>query len=438
MKSHCKSSLVFYVILFAFVLPFGAFASPNDSTPTQSKAPTLLYTDHVYKPTIKTVRLLLQGDELSPPLITLDGEEQLELSFDDLSQDIQTYSYTFVLCNSDWTPADLPQFDYLGSYLESEINNYSMSSGTRVPFVHYSLLLPNSDVTLTKSGNYLLKVYKDNNPDSLVLTRRFYVLDSKVSINAQMRIPNIPEYSSTHQEVQFSLLVGALAVTNPFDEIKVTVMQNFRSDNAYTNLKPQFVKEDSLIYRNEGKIIFPGVKEFRYFDTRNILTLTAMVKDYDYATNTIYLFPEEIRSFKAYDYLKDNNGRFVIGKQDAQDSVLQADYINVHFRLNTNSMFPGAKLYVFGALSDWQATPDFQLDYNFKDRAYEKDILLKQGFYNYIYAYKRDDSKEVEANLLEGSSYETENDYQILVYYHPTGSRYDQFVGLKILNSLKK
>jgi hypothetical protein len=281
-------------------------------------------------------------------------------------------------------------------------------------------------------------VYKENDPEQLVITRRFYVLDTKLTIDGTLKNPSAPQYFLTHQEVQFDLNIKDITVTNPFDEISVTVMQNFRTDNAYTDLKPQFVKQEQLIYRNDSKIIFPGLKEFRYFDSRNLLYLGQHVKEYDGQKNLLALYPDEVRSFKSYEFVKDANGNYIIGRSDARTNELEADYVNVRFRLATNNITPGSSVYVSGAFTDWQLTDDYKMEYNFTTKAYEKDILLKQGFYNYIYTYVREGETKPDADTFEGSTYETENNYQILVYYHPAGSRYDQLIGFKEMNTLKQ
>ena len=47
---------------------------------------------------------------------------------------------------------------------------------------------------------------------------------------------------------------------------------------------------------------------------------------------------------------------------------------------------------------------------------YTKKILMKQGFYNYEYWVN---SAEADGNQVEGNHFETENIYEVLVYYRP-------------------
>ena len=68
---------------------------------------------------------------------------------------------------------------------------------------------------------------------------------------------------------------------------------------------------------------------------------------------------------------------------------------------------------------------------------YFNSLFLKQGVYDYTYVWV-DKTGKPDINALEGSYFETENDYQILVYYRPSGSRWEELVGYRLLNSLKK
>ncbi|MDX2001242.1 MAG: DUF5103 domain-containing protein [Chitinophagales bacterium] len=397
----------------------------------------LQFTDYTYKPGIHTVRLYLEGMELEPPLITYSGGEQLLLSFDELGTDLQQYNYTYIHCNADWTPSNLSAYDYLTGFFEGTISNYSLSKATRLPYVHYQLNFPNEDLGLNRSGNYLLLVYANNDTSQRVLSRRFYVVDNKISVDVSLKNAATADLFLSHQEVQFDLNVKDIAITNPFDEVSVTVMQNFRPDNAYYGLKPQFIRQDKLVYRSDGKIVFPGLKEFRFFDSRNLLYLGQHIKTYHADSNVVELNADDIRAYKQYDYIKDANGAYIVGRNDARNNNLEAEYVKVRFLLGTKLMFPGSGIYVVGAFNNWQLLDSCKLDYNFSTKTYSKDVLLKQGFYNYLYTMVRD-GEAADPLALEGSNYETENNYQILVYYRPVGTRYDQLVAFRQINTLNR
>src|ERR1044072_127387 len=84
--------------------------------------------DHIYFNNIKSVKFHPPGDPLSLPVITRGAGEQLELSFDDMDNDTKNYYFSFVLCNADWSRAQVNTLDYLQGFSENRIQNYRFSS----------------------------------------------------------------------------------------------------------------------------------------------------------------------------------------------------------------------------------------------------------------------------------------------------------------------
>jgi hypothetical protein len=75
------------------------------------------------------------------------------------------------------------------------------------------------------------------------------------------------------------------------------------------------------------------------------------------------------------------------------------------------------------------------MEYNAGEKSYQATILLKQGAYDYQYLWVPDGHKAGRTELIEGDWYEAKNEYQILLYYRPRGSRYDRLISqLRIEN----
>ena len=71
-------------------------------------------------------------------------------------------------------------------------------------------------------------------------------------------------------------------------------------------------------------------------------------------------------------------------------------------------------------------------------KGYEKRLLLKQGYYNYIYVYKDNRKTQVEEGVVEGNHWETENEYTVWAYYRETGGLYDRLIALQNISSMNK
>lgn len=416
---------------------------PADSIQIDYYYPNKLqYEDAVYKENIRTVLFHVKNQQLTPAIIPLSGELQLELTFDELGEEVNYYSYQLVLCDADWTPSSLDSFDYINGFIEQDITRYQFSLNTFQPYTQYQLEIPNRNMQITKSGNYLLKVYRSGDEDDLVLTRRMIVYENFMRIEGRFSSPTLTAVLRTHQRLDFSLVHKGLNIVNPMAELNVVVLQNGRWDNALKNLKPTFMHVDELIYNFANRNLFEAGNEFRYFDFRSIRYRSERVKrleeDKEMREKHVYLkedyprTPEGIRFRINY---TDFNGRYEIGMRDGLFNYLDADYAFVHFTLPFDEPLRNGNIYLFGGFTDWQIAPRYQLKYDYEQKAYQACIYLKQGFYNYQYVLLEDGDFVPKAEPFEGNYYRTENDYTILVYHRKFGARYDRLIGIKTLNS---
>ena len=402
----------------------------------------LRYNNNVYRSDIKTPRLYLKGEPLSEPMLRLNSNEQLELSFDLLKTEAEVFSYTFIHCNADWQPSDLDPFDYIDGFLRDDIDRYEYSFRTKQDYVHYRLVFPNNNIRFRKLGNYLLKVYANDNPDDIVLTRRLMVYENVLDIDVSFLSSNLNQYYRSHQRLDFSLSTEGTDIGNPMEEIKIVLMQNGRWDNIISGLKPLFIRGHDLVYNYTDRTLFPGGDEFRFFDTRSLRQTREGVKQMNVegTENHFYLKPDLVRGEKKRIQVSftDLNGKYLIGQHDGGIFTnLDADYGYVHFQLKMDSVIQDGNLYVFGGFNDWQITPETLLHYDYQTKTYYTKIFLKQGKYDYQYVLVRDNEKkkQADASITEGNYVTTENTYHILVYHRAFNSRYDRLVGLRMINT---
>lgn len=388
--------------------------------------------DYVYVDNIKSVRFHLNGLLLTYPIVDLGSSTPLVLSFDDLDGDVKDYSYRIIHCDRDWQPSQLNAMEYLEGFTEELIDNFQYSFKTVQLFTHYRLFLPNNDMRWTISGNYLLAVYEDEGDKVPVITRRFVVVDPKIQIQPRLVRPSQVSKSRTHQEIDFSVDHERLDIRSPQIEIRAAVLQNGRWDNAVTDLKPFFTRSNELVFDYQDRIVFPAGREFRYLDLRslrfrseNISAIESYRDGYE-----VILYKDEKRTNQSFFTREDINGKFVIESYDQQDFDLSGDYADVLFTLYSPAEL-GGDVYLMGAISDWLPKEEFKMIYNPAINGYVTKVLLKQGYYEYAYGVMPDveGARTLDMDETEGNSYETQNDYTIIVYYRPFGSRYDQVIG---------
>lgn len=391
-----------------------------------------------YVENIGIVRCHTVGLDLALPVVSLRGNDQVLLSFDDLDGDAKDYYYTVQLCDHDWTVSELPTFQYLDGFESNRFQEFNYSSNTLQPYTNYQVLLPNPDIKLTKAGNYIIKVYLNDNPEELAFTQRMYVVDNKVQVNGSVIPSNSIRFRKTHQEVDFVVEHQGYPISNAFQSIEATVMQNGREDNAVMGLKPNFVRDQKLIYDYETENLFPALKEFRWVNLQSLIMLDERIKllEMFQGRQHAYVAPDPIRSYDQYVYRRDINGRFIINDQDDFDPAINGDYVLTHFTLPFNNELPSGKIYVMGGFNNWQRTAANTMTFNDKRSAYELVYPLKQGYYNYLYAYEEYPGAPLDFSLIEGNYFETENDYTILIYHRPFGQLYDALIGVKTVNTL--
>lgn len=419
-----------HLIIAPFVLLFNFFVFSQDEN--------FYYENAVFKEDIKTVLLYRDGFELSNPVLELGEDVQLVLKFDDLSGEVKDYYYTIVHCDAGWDESFISQPEYLEGFAENPINDYAYSFNTTFKYVNYQLKIPNEDIQFKTSGNYALVVFEDNDKEKVVLSKRFYVVEPLTQIDGTVRRATMDAFKGENQEVDFTIYHDQLAINNPQQEVKVVLMQNNRWDNAISDLKPLFVRPNELVYDYNRENVFVAGNEFRYFDIRtnrmngeNVAS-TDFFRPYYHKT----LMIDEVRTNKRYFEYEEMNGKYVVESQErVQDYDIDCDYVFVHFSLPLESIILGGTVNVFGALTNWNANKSNEMTWNFETSQYELNMLLKQGYYNYIYVYVPQGSTVADHENFEGSFWMTDNDYQILVYFRSLGGRYDRLVGYTQLNS---
>jgi len=367
-------------------------------------------------PNIKTI--IFKGPtEDQFPIVTL--EESVYLEFDDLTATEQDYYYKIVHCDYDWTPSQLLKSQYLDGMDNQRIINYENSYTTLQPYSNYQLEIPNNQVKLLVTGNYVLEVY--NSANDLQFSRRFVLYENLVQVGGTVKRSRDFEYLNEKQVVQFKINTTGFPVVNPKQEIKVAILQNYFWPTALYNVKPQFTVGNELIYRYDKETSFFGSNEFLNFDTKDLRTPTFAISKIGLEDlYHHYLFANDFRNDGKYTFFPDVNGDFVVRTLQGTDVSREAEYTIVHFKLPYEPEIGLDNVYVFGKFNN----------YGYMELQYP----VKQGFYNYKYVLEKEDGT-VNLNQVSGNFHFTENNYLILVYYRNFGDFFDSIIGIGTANS---
>lgn len=384
---------------------------------------------------LHTLQVVVNDDPLLPPIMNLGGGNHLEIGFDEFSHEYHRYIYKVEHCNADWSSStEIFESDYMNGFNGEPIEDYEKSFNTTVLYTHYSLRIPNENISLKLSGNYKLTVYNDEGDEPVpVLTACFSLVEPGVGIGATVSTNTDIDFNKSHQQVDFSVNYGLVKVIDPHRELKTVVMQNRRWDNCVVNPKPNIQAANKIEFTHNRQLIFPAGNEYHKFEILDVHIPTLNVDrmewfdPYYHAT----LYPNQ--TARNYLYDEDQNGAFIIRNSDDEDVATTCDYVFTHFTLKSPQL-PGGEVYLNGEWTYNRFIPEYRMTYNRETQAYEATALLKQGYYNYNYLFVPDGETQGNSGRTDGNFYETENEYIILVYHRPNGGRYDKLVGYRRMN----
>ncbi|MDW3210052.1 MAG: DUF5103 domain-containing protein [Reichenbachiella sp.] len=414
--------MIFFRLFFILCILL-AKISPN----CLAQQKEISYENKSYEPFVGTVQLypvtLNPDQELAAPIVPRGLVEKLLLQFDLLLEEYIDVQAKIVHCNADWSKSVLNDIEFLYDYNSFDLRDFEYSINANTLYVNYWFNIPRVKTT----GNYIIQVYQNGDENDLLFTRRFIVFDNNVNIQPNTRISTGVLERDFNQQIDFDIIHSRIKVTNPRTEFKIVVRQNQRWDNALTNLQPTAIRRDKslLEYRHFNmENNFKGGNEFRQADLRSYSFRGAYVAHVDPNSNPrkASVNPGKSRKHEAYSLLRDRNGGFVIATTETMGEYLACDYILTKFQIQSTQL--SHPVYVLGSFNDYQRNQKSLLRYDKLSQSYIGEVLLKQGIYDYQYWVDGPDPY-----YFEGSFYQTENNYDIIVYHKSFSDLTDKVVG---------
>ena len=377
---------------------------------------------------IASLQVVANNDWLSLPIITLNSNDFVNISFDDLTHEYHRYCYKIEHCEADWqTSSALFESDYIDGFASGNtIDDVQESTNTVQLYTHYSISLPNNKCRPKISGNYRVTIYDENDEKHVVCRAYFMIVEPSMAVHLNVTTNTDIDINGKHQQVEMAIDYGNNIVSNPQTQIKTVVMQNSRWDNAVINAHPQYIKANGLQWIHCKDFIFDGGNEYRKFETLDVTHTTMGLEsiNWDGHNYHAWIWTDEPRPSYIYD--KDANGAFLIRNSDNIDNDVNSDYIITHFRLKSPQT--ADPIYINGFFTNDRFLPQYEMKWNEKNQQYEGELLLKQGYYSYQYLMMKPEGK-LKPVPSEGNFYQTENTYQALIYFKANGDRTDRLVG---------
>lgn len=382
---------------------------------------------------IKTITFV-QANQNVFPMIKLGDTFQFQ--FDDLHGTEDNYYYKLTHCDYNWKQSQLSINEYITGFNEQRIINYTNSVNTLQVYSHYILNFPNQFTSIKVSGNYVLSILNEDR--DVVFSRKFIVYESLISVPIQVKRAREVKYVEQKHNLDFAIKSATITFQRPLEQVKVLLMQNAKFSDAIYNVKPQYTIGNDLIYKYDKETQFWAGNEYLYFENKIIRAANNTISRVD--TNTgLYnclLYTNQARANQPYTYFPDINGNFLVNNIGVENNAIESDYAWIYFSLSAPNYFSKNPLYITGMFNNNTFTDENKLNYNAKKGLYEKAIMIKQGFTNYGYTILKPNGTLEEENAIDGNFYQTENQYDALIYYRENNQRYDRIIGRGTANSI--
>lgn len=384
----------------------------------------------IFDERIRTLQVTLNGDFYAPAVAVLGSSDRICVSFDHLAEDREYFRCSLIHCNANWQPSPLVESEYLDGFNESTIDDYDFSRGTTVHYVHYGVCIPNDQLVPKVSGNYLLKVYREDAPETTLLQCRFMISEETAPVAAQASAQTDIDYNDSHQQLSLMVDIERAAVEDPFNDLLLVAGQNGRLDSEVSLKQPLRVQGKKLFFEHSPVLIFDAGNEYRRFETVSTTYPGMRVADIEYF-DPYYHFKlehDDVRADESYVYDVTQHGRFLPREYNSSESDIEADYGVVHFSLDY-PFSDNALIFLDGDFVQRRFDDNSRMVYNPATGLYERAMLLKQGSYNYQYLLVPSGATRGYTGPVEGDKYQTVNEYLVKVYHRRKGERYDRLIG---------
>ncbi|MCH5222860.1 MAG: DUF5103 domain-containing protein [Muribaculaceae bacterium] len=384
---------------------------------------------------VTSVQVRNLDDFMSPPILRMDSQDRIAINFDILGDQHEYLRYRIIHCNADGQPSRLMESEFVGGFNEGMIDDYAYSANTYIHYVNYNIELPNPEMPILASGDYLLEVYPETDPDDVILTVPFSVTENKVFVDGIATSRTDRGYNSEYQQLNLQIDATSLGRINPYQDLIVTVMQNNRPETLRRVEHPMRVEGSKVDYEHIQDLIFEAGNEYRRFETVRADYPGMRVDSVKFIDDMwhAWLVPDQSRVESNYIYDSTQHGRFMIDEYNSSDPDLAADYIMVHFTLDAPQLSGGA-IYLDGDFTSHRFDDFNLMRYDWRDGLYHAELPLKQGSYNYQYVVVPEGAPSSYPSPIEGNKYETRNEYLVRVYLREPGSRGDRLVGHAVIN----
>ena len=384
----------------------GAFALPQQKAPPND---------------IQSIQLHPKGQPGSAPIISLDSDEKLALSFDYLGTQSRQFRVEVSHRNRQWQKSSISPSTYLDSFSQTYIQNSRSSFTNRPSYQHVEFEFPNDQLRPVVSGNYLLEIYSYNG-GQLLFSMPFFMTENTGDINTRIEMLFAQRNDGRPLAQPFTTYRYPDFVEYPQFDLSISFVQNqfwgrMREAGFLDTISPG--KLNGHLQRRDA---FVGNYEFKLLDLRS----------FDVDGQQILEYQPEItppRIILRRDVQKlDTNPRF-FGAPNLGIPLDDrgSEYAQVEFSLETESAVSlSSDIYIVGHFNNWMINELNKMSYDTETGMWKGRAFIKQGEYAYKYVLVANGT--IDDLAIDQGFLSPQQEYLTLIYFKDPDQNYDRIL----------
>ena len=219
---------------------------------------------HIFDSNVRSLKVCLQNNMYIPAVYMMGSDDRLLVEFDYLGYEPHYLRYSITHCNADWQPSQLVESEYVSGFNYADIDDFAPSEATYVHYYNYQFELPNENMEFLVSGNYLLSVYEQDDPDEVLFQTRISVCEGRVGVYPKVTSRTDVDYNNRFQQVSFDVRYRPNQIRDPYSELICVVTQNSRDDNAVIVTRPMMVAMDHVTYDHNRMTLYTELSKLGF------------------------------------------------------------------------------------------------------------------------------------------------------------------------------
>jgi len=376
---------------------------------------------------IKSIQLYANDNIESAPIIKLNSDDKLTLSFDELTDVNGQFRITFTHHGKTWGSSEIPQSWFLEGSGELILGGGTKDNSQGPEYIHYQTTISLKELNFLTSGNYLLHV-SDASTGKELFSLPFFIVEGEgeLSSTSQTLFNSGNNFYPVHR--LFSTFSLPDFVAYPEFDLSFSFVQNrFWS-------KTRFTESYDLNTPGLAKFDLPQSNAF----PANVDHITKNLSDFSQSTYSVIEWnpgsnpPEVILREDILNFLSSGNRSNSDIIQSKPEPSTRSTYARTIFRLEGDEgLTPDDEIHLLGDFNQWTVSDDSRMSPDPDTGLWTNTQLLKEGTYSYKYV-KAGINSEIELTSLANNSSPSIQEYISFVYFNDPERKYDRLLAVEV------